>query len=187
MAFPKQSDVEIPLLQALLDSGGSAEPRKVYPKVATCFPDLTPEEEEQYLESSPHVRKWWNLVQWVRQKLIQAGEIDVVITGSDRIAANGDAANKIGTYTIASLAKAHQVPFYIAAPSTSFDLSIASGDEIPIEQRSADEIWSPTSQQQPPEGIGHRNPAFDVTPASHIAGWITEVGILHPPFEEIRR
>ncbi|MGE4631731.1 MAG: S-methyl-5-thioribose-1-phosphate isomerase [Planctomycetota bacterium] len=115
-----------------------------------------------------------------------AGEIDVVITGSDRIAANGDAANKIGTYTIASLAKAHQVPFYIAAPSTTFDLNIASGDEIPIEQRSADEIWSSTGQQQPPEGIGTRNPAFDVTPASHIAGWITEVGILQPPFDEIR-
>ena len=115
------------------------------------------------------------------------GEIDIVITGSDRVAANGDAANKIGTYTIASLARAHQVPFYIAAPSTTFDLTIANGGEIPIEQRPAEEIWKPAAQQQPPEGISYRNPAFDVTPASHIAGWITEVGILRPPFEEIRR
>lgn len=115
------------------------------------------------------------------------GEIDLVITGSDRIAANGDAANKIGTYTIASLARAHQVPFFIAAPSSTFDFNVASGNEIPIEQRAAEEIWQPASQQQPPEGIGYRNPAFDVTPASHIKGWITETGILQPPFDEIRR
>ena len=117
----------------------------------------------------------------------QAGEINLVITGSDRIAANGDAANKIGTYTIASLARAHDVPFYIAAPSSTFDLNIDSGSEIPIEQRSTAEIWSLTGQKKPLEGIGYRNPAFDVTPASHIAGWITELGILQPPFEEIRR
>ena len=117
----------------------------------------------------------------------QQGAIDLVITGSDRIAANGDAANKIGTYSIAALARAHEVPFYIAAPSSSFDLSIESGHEIPIEQRSSDEIWSPMGQKQPLEGVGYRNPAFDVTPASHIAGWITELGILQPPFEEIRR
>ncbi len=115
------------------------------------------------------------------------GQIDLVITGSDRVAANGDAANKIGTYTIASLARSHQVPFYIAAPSSTFDFNIASGHEIPIEERSAEEIWQPAARQQPPEGIGYRNPAFDVTPASHIAGWITEVGILQPPFQEIRR
>jgi methylthioribose-1-phosphate isomerase len=116
----------------------------------------------------------------------QSGEIDVVITGSDRIAANGDAANKIGTYTIASLAKAHQVPFYIAAPSTTFDLSIASGEEIPIEQRSADEIWSPMGQQQPPEGIGTRNPAFDVTPARYVTAQITERGICEATEESMK-
>ena len=76
MAFPKQSDVEVPLLQVLGDSGGSAEPNEVYPKVATCFPDLTPEEQDQRLESSSATRKWWNLVQWARQDLVQAGEID---------------------------------------------------------------------------------------------------------------
>ncbi len=116
----------------------------------------------------------------------QQGEIDLVITGSDRIAANGDAANKIGTYSIAALARAHEVPFYIAAPSSTFDLDIDSGREIPIEQRSSAEIWSQTGQKQPLDGIGYRNPAFDVTPASHIAGWITELGILQPPFDEIR-
>ena len=76
MAFPKQSDVEIPLLQVLRDSGGSAEPKEVYPKVATYFPDLTPEEPDQRLESSSATRKWWNLVQWARQDLVQAGEVD---------------------------------------------------------------------------------------------------------------
>jgi restriction system protein len=76
MPFPKQSDVEIPLLEVLRESGGSAEPKDIYPKLAERFPDLTPEEQEQRLESSPSTRKWWNLVQWVRQHLVQAGEID---------------------------------------------------------------------------------------------------------------
>ncbi|MGE4620474.1 MAG: S-methyl-5-thioribose-1-phosphate isomerase [Planctomycetota bacterium] len=116
----------------------------------------------------------------------QNGDIDLVITGSDRVAANGDAANKIGTYTIATLARAHQIPFYIAAPSSTFDLSIESGTQIPIEQRSETEIWEPAASSRPPQGIGYRNPAFDVTPASHIAGWITEVGILQPPFDQLR-
>ncbi len=116
----------------------------------------------------------------------QAGEIDLVITGADRIAANGDAANKIGTYTIASLARAHDVPFYIAAPSSTFDFTIDGGEQIPIEERDAEEIWNVSSRQRPAARIGYRNPAFDVTPASHIAGWITEAGVLKPPFLEIR-
>ncbi|MDE0959756.1 MAG: S-methyl-5-thioribose-1-phosphate isomerase [Planctomycetota bacterium] len=116
----------------------------------------------------------------------QSGEIDLVITGSDRVAANGDAANKIGTYTIASLARAHDVPFYIAAPSSTFDFSLENGAQIPIEQRSEQEIWSIAGGQRPPKGIGYKNPAFDITPASHIRGWITEAGVLQPPFEAIR-
>ena len=116
----------------------------------------------------------------------QAGEIDLVITGSDRIAANGDAANKIGTYTIASLARAHDVPFFIAAPSSTFDFSLDDGTQIPIEQRGESEVWSLAADERPPEGIGYKNPAFDVTPASHIHGWITEAGLLQPPFEAIR-
>ncbi len=76
MPFPKEADIQIQLLQALLDSGGSAEPQTVYPKVAACFPDLTPEEQEQRLESTPTTKKWWNLVQWARQQLVQNGEID---------------------------------------------------------------------------------------------------------------
>ncbi len=116
----------------------------------------------------------------------QRGEIDLVITGSDRVAANGDAANKIGTYPIASLARAHDVPFYIAAPSSTFDFTTDGGDQIPIEERGAEEIWQASCSQRPAAEIGYRNPAFDVTPASHIAGWITEAGVLKPPFLEIR-
>ena len=114
------------------------------------------------------------------------GEIDLVVTGADRIVANGDAANKIGTYGVACLARAHGVPFYIAAPSTTFDFSIPSGDAIPIEERAPSEVWHVAGTDQPPEGVRIRNPAFDVTPHTHIAGWITERGILQPPFDEIR-
>ncbi|MCA8962217.1 MAG: S-methyl-5-thioribose-1-phosphate isomerase [Planctomycetes bacterium] len=112
-------------------------------------------------------------------------EIDLVITGADRIAANGDAANKIGTYGVACLAARHGVPFYIAAPSTTFDLGIAGGDEIPIEERDPHEVWRVAGESGPPAGVKIRNPAFDVTPAELIAGWITEHGILHPPFREL--
>lgn len=114
------------------------------------------------------------------------GEIDLVITGADRIAANGDAANKIGTYTIATLARAHNVPFFIAAPSTTFDFEVASGDQIPIEERSEEEVWQASSENRPPAQIAYRNPAFDVTPAALISGWITESGILQPPFTHLR-
>jgi methylthioribose-1-phosphate isomerase len=113
---------------------------------------------------------------WVmKQRKVQA-----VITGADRIAANGDAANKIGTYSVALLAKAHNIPFYVAAPSSTFDFAIDSGDEIPIEERAPEEISHGFGLQTAPEGIGIYNPAFDVTPAELIAGIITERGIIQP-------
>lgn len=113
---------------------------------------------------------------WVmKQKKVQA-----VITGADRIAANGDAANKIGTYSVALLAKAHGIPFYVAAPSSTFDLSIQSGEEIPIEERNPKEITNGLGRQTAPEGIAVYNPAFDVTPAELIAAIITEKGLIRP-------
>ena len=118
--------------------------------------------------------------------LFSRGEIQMVITGADRIAANGDSANKIGTYGIACFAQQHGVPFYVAAPSTTFDFEVPSGAEIPIEERSADEVWRISADNPVPEGIKVRNPAFDVTPAGMIKGWITEKGILQPPFAELR-
>jgi methylthioribose-1-phosphate isomerase len=107
-------------------------------------------------------------------------KVQSVITGADRIAANGDAANKIGTYSVALLAKAHNIPFYVAAPSSTFDFAIDSGDEIPIEERAPEEISHGFGLQTAPEGIGIYNPAFDVTPAELIAGIITERGIIQP-------
>ncbi len=110
-------------------------------------------------------------------------KVQVVVTGADRIAANGDAANKIGTYGVALLAKAHGIPFYIAAPSSTFDLSLGSGDEIPIEEREADEIRAFGARLTAPEGVRVYNPAFDVTPAELIAGIITEKGLISPVSE----
>ncbi len=110
-------------------------------------------------------------------------KVHVVVTGADRIAANGDAANKIGTYGVALLAKAHGIPFYIAAPSSTFDLSLASGDEIPIEEREADEIRAFGARPTAPDGVRVYNPAFDVTPAELIAGIITEKGLISPVSE----
>lgn len=118
--------------------------------------------------------------------LFSQGEIQRVITGADRIAANGDAANKIGTYGVAVLAARHEVPFFIAAPSTTFDFQTPRGSEIPIEERAGEEVWGAVSDAPPPAGIEFRNPAFDVTPRELIAGWITEAGVLQPPFEAIR-
>ncbi len=119
--------------------------------------------------------------------LMRAGKIDMVITGADRIAANGDAANKTGTYGLSVLAKAHRIPFYIAAPSSTFDLKTKTGKDIPIEQRSADEIRfcgvSPDSPRQEiaPDGVDIYNPAFDVTPAENITAIITEKGVIEKP------
>ena len=114
--------------------------------------------------------------------LMQQGKVDLVITGADRIAANGDTANKIGTYSLAVLAREHNVPFYIAAPRSTIDLSIPSGDEIPIEERSGDEITIIGGSRIAPEGMPVLNPAFDVTPHRYIAAIITEAGLVRPPF-----
>lgn len=107
-------------------------------------------------------------------------KVDLVVVGADRIAANGDAANKIGTYGVAVLARAHGIPFYVAAPSSTFDLSIASGSEIPIEYRDAEEVRVIQGRQVAPAGVSCYTPAFDVTPAELIAGIITERGIIRP-------
>ena len=104
-----------------------------------------------------------------------------MIVGADRIAANGDAANKIGTYSLSIIAKEHNVPFYVAAPASTFDLSIASGDEIPIEERDSDEVTSIAGHRIAPDGIKVFNPAFDVTPASNITAIITERGVIADP------
>src|SRR5262249_51032371 len=113
-------------------------------------------------------------------QVMKEGRVQVVVVGADRIAANGDAANKIGTYGIALLAQAHGIPFYVAAPSSTFDLSLAGGDAIPIEQRDPREVTHGFGRQTAPEGVDVYNPAFDVTPARLIAGIITEKGIIQP-------
>ena len=117
-------------------------------------------------------------------QVMKEGRIDKVITGADRIARNGDAANKIGTYGVALLAKAHNIPFYIAAPKSTFDMSLASGEDIPIEQRDPDEITNGFGKRTAPEGINVYNPAFDVTPHHLIHGIITEEGIITEPYEQ---
>lgn len=113
-------------------------------------------------------------------QVMREGKVQAVLTGADRIAANGDAANKIGTYGLAVLARAHGVPFYIAAPSSTFDLSIDSGSQIPIEERPAEEITHAFGRRTAPEGIAVYNPAFDVTPAEYIRAIITERGVIAP-------
>ena len=113
-------------------------------------------------------------------QVMREGRVQAVITGADRIAANGDAANKIGTYAVAVLARAHEIPFYIAAPHSTFDLSLESGDHIPIEQRATDEITNGFGRQTAPDGVNVYNPAFDVTPAELIDGIITEYGLIQP-------
>jgi methylthioribose-1-phosphate isomerase len=110
------------------------------------------------------------------------GLIDAVIVGADRITANGDTANKIGTYGVALLAKAHNIPFYVAAPSSTFDFSLATGIAIPIEERDENEITCGFGKRIAPEGVQVFNPAFDVTPASLITAFITENGVIKPPF-----
>jgi methylthioribose-1-phosphate isomerase len=110
-------------------------------------------------------------------------KVDLVVVGADRIAANGDAANKIGTYSVAVLAKHHGIPFYVAAPSSTFDLSLPDGSHIPIEERGAEEITNGFGKQTAPDGVAVYNPAFDVTPAELIAGIVTEKGVLRPPFQ----
>ena len=116
--------------------------------------------------------------------MLKTEKIDCVIVGADRIAANGDTANKIGTYTIAILAREHGVPFYVAAPFSSIDLSLPTGDHIPIEERSADEVTHIGTTRIAPENIPARHPAFDVTPARLITAIITESGIARPPYDQ---
>ena len=113
--------------------------------------------------------------------LMQHGEIDAVVVGTDRVAANGDVANKIGTYMVAVLAKRHGIPFYVACPLSTIDLSIAQGKDIPIEERSSDEVLGFRDYRWAPEGVNVRNPAFDVTPAELVTALITEKGVVHHP------
>ena len=117
-------------------------------------------------------------------QVMKEGRVQLVVVGADRIAANGDTANKIGTYSVAVLAKAHNIPFYVAAPYSTFDFSLASGAEIPIELRDASEITHGFGQRTAPEEVNVYSPAFDVTPASLISGIITERGILRPDFRD---
>ncbi|MCB1020362.1 MAG: S-methyl-5-thioribose-1-phosphate isomerase, partial [Acidobacteria bacterium] len=115
---------------------------------------------------------------------LRAGKVQAVVVGADRIAANGDVANKIGTYSVAVLAKENGVPFYVAAPISTLDLSLESGDLIPIEERAAQEVTHIRGQQIAPAGTKVMNPAFDVTPNRYVAAIITEKGVAKPPFVE---
>ena len=116
--------------------------------------------------------------------MMRRGRVDCVIVGADRIAANGDVANKIGTYSLAVLAKENSLPFYVAAPTSTIDPSVASGDEIPLEERPAEEVTTLAGKRIAPKGVLAANPAFDVTPARYVAAVITEKGAARPPFEE---
>jgi methylthioribose-1-phosphate isomerase len=115
---------------------------------------------------------------------LRSGRIGCVVVGADRIAANGDVANKIGTYGVAVLAKENGVPFYVAAPISTLDLSIPSGEQIPIEERSASEVTAMFGHKVAPDGTKVKNPAFDVTPNRYVAGIITERGVATAPFEQ---
>jgi methylthioribose-1-phosphate isomerase len=116
--------------------------------------------------------------------LMSRGEIDAVIVGADRVAANGDVANKIGTYTVAVLAQRHRIPFYVAAPLSTIDTGVASGADIPIEERSADEIRGYGGLRWAPQDVAARNPVFDVTPAELVTALITEKGVVRAPDAE---
>jgi len=115
--------------------------------------------------------------------LMRTGQIDLVLVGADRIAANGDVANKIGTYKLAVVARENGIPFYVAAPTSTIDLSLPTGNDIPIEERDAQEVTHIGGVCIAPEGVEAYNPAFDVTPHRYVTGIITEKGILYPPFE----
>ena len=117
-------------------------------------------------------------------QVMKEGKIQCVIVGADRIAANGDTANKIGTYNVAILAEAHGIPFYVAAPTSTLDFALKTGDEIPIEQRAAEEITEGFGKMTAPEGVKVYSPAFDVTPAALVTAIITEKGVARPPYIE---
>ena len=119
--------------------------------------------------------------------VMKQGKVDVVVVGADRIAANGDTANKIGTYMVAVLARQHDIPFYVAAPISTLDLTLASGEEIPIEERDAREVTHMGDRQLAPDGVAVENPAFDVTPNELIAAIITDRGVARQPYTESLR
>ncbi|WP_157057954.1 s-methyl-5-thioribose-1-phosphate isomerase, partial [Calditerricola satsumensis] len=121
-----------------------------------------------------------NMAGWVMKQ----GWVQAVIVGTDRVAANGDVANKIGTYSLAVLAKAHNIPFYVAAPTSSIDLATPTGADIPIEERPAHEVTEGFGRRTAPEGVQVYNPAFDVTPAELVTAIVTEHGIVRPPYPE---
>jgi methylthioribose-1-phosphate isomerase len=113
--------------------------------------------------------------------MMAQGEVDAVVVGTDRVAANGDVANKIGTYMVAVLARRHNIPFYVACPLSTIDMNIATGADIPIEERSVDEVKGFRDYQWAAEGVKIRNPAFDVTPAELVTALVTERGVVHKP------
>jgi methylthioribose-1-phosphate isomerase len=119
--------------------------------------------------------------------LMATGQVDLVVVGADRIAANGDVANKIGTYGVAVLARENAVPFYVAAPVSTFDLSLPSGDRIPIEERPEEEVTHHGGRRLAPEGVSVRNPAFDVTPHRFVTAIVCERGVARPPYAESLR
>jgi methylthioribose-1-phosphate isomerase len=116
--------------------------------------------------------------------MMRLGNVDLVVVGADRIAANGDVANKIGTYGVAVLAREHGLPFYVAAPLSTIDLNTPDGSRIPIEERNDREVTHVGSARLTPEGAKIRNPAFDVTPAKYVTAIITERGVARPPYDE---
>jgi methylthioribose-1-phosphate isomerase len=116
--------------------------------------------------------------------MMKQGKIQAIVVGADRVAANGDVANKIGTYTVAVLARAHGIPFYVAAPVSTIDLATPDGSKIPIEQRNSREVTHIAGKQMVPEGVSVENPAFDVTPAEYVTAIVTERGIARAPYEE---
>ena len=116
--------------------------------------------------------------------MMRLGQVDLVVVGADRIAANGDVANKIGTYSVAVLAREHGIPFYVAAPLSTIDLQTPDGSRIPIEERNNREVTHVGSSRLTPEGAQIRNPAFDVTPAKYVTAIITERGIARAPYNE---
>jgi len=119
--------------------------------------------------------------------MMRQGRIGAIVVGADRIAANGDVANKIGTYTVAVLAKEHGIPFYVAAPFSTIDLDTPDGSKIPIEQRNVHEVTHIAGRQMVPDGVEVENPAFDVTPSNYVTAIITERGVARAPYQETLR
>jgi methylthioribose-1-phosphate isomerase len=131
--------------------------------------------------------EYWLISDSMAGHFIARGEVDGIVVGADRIAANGDTANKIGTYTLSVLAKEHSLPFYVAAPLSTVDLAVAGGADIPIEERSADEVTHFRGLRVAPVGANARHPAFDITPQGNISAIITEAGVLRPPYDKALR